>query len=104
MNAFTVSFALVSIALVSACVAFVLYERWKAKRRTLTWRPGGEPGKGVAADWAEVQAFIAKTDGAVTVLIDDSFAPAVVPRDSGMMDCRRRVSFVGSKRERRRDG
>jgi hypothetical protein len=46
--------------------------------------------------WAEVQAFIGLTNGAIDVYIDDTIvSPAVVPGVSGVTNCFARATFQG---------
>jgi hypothetical protein len=60
----------------------------------IIFRPGGVSLGNVFATWAEIKAVIAVTSGALTVLVDDSLAPAVV--SAGVTDCQSRVTFTSA--------
>lgn len=60
----------------------------------LIWRPGGSSRGNIVATWGEVQNAIANTNGAITILVDDSIAPATVP--VGTTDCQSRVIFTSA--------
>src|SRR5208283_3735949 len=60
----------------------------------IIWRPGAASVGNIVGSWAEVQAAIAATNGAITVLVDDSMAPAVV--SVGTTDCQSRVVFTAA--------
>lgn len=53
---------------------------------TVVWRPGGVSSGNVFATWAEVVAAVAKMNGDVTIALDASIAPAVIP--AGAWDLR----------------
>jgi hypothetical protein len=48
-------------------------------QRFVIWRPGGVVACDVATTWAEVEAYIATTQGALTIAVDPSLAPATIP-------------------------
>lgn len=60
----------------------------------IIFRPGGMSLGNVFATWVEIKAVIAATNGALTVLVDDSVAPAVV--SVGVTDCQSRVTFTSA--------
>lgn len=53
---------------------------------TVVWRPGGVSSGNVFATWAEVVAAVAALNGSVTIVLDASIAPAVIP--AGAWDLR----------------
>jgi hypothetical protein len=63
-----------------------------AKSPSVIFQPGGITGGLIVTKWAEVKTFIALRQGAVTVYIDDSLAPAIA--DAGTTDCQGRVVFT----------
>jgi hypothetical protein len=60
----------------------------------IIFRPGVASLGNVFATWAEIKAVIAVTNGALTVFVDDSIAPAVA--SLGMTDCQGRVTFTSA--------
>jgi hypothetical protein len=62
-----------------------------AKSPSIIYQPGGAPSGITVTTWAEVQAFISLRQGACTVIVDDSIAPAHVPAASGVTNCFGRV-------------
>ena len=67
------------------------YDTLLAKSQSIIFQPGGVAGGLVVTTWAQVQEFIAFRDGTVTVLVDDSLAPALVPAASATTECDGRV-------------
>lgn len=62
---------------------------------SLVFRPGVASAGNAVATWAEVQKAIAATSGALTVLIDDTSAPAVVPASGTLVtDCKSAVTIA----------
>ncbi len=64
-----------------------------AKSQSVIFQPGGVNGGLVVTTWAQVQEFIAFREGTVTVLVDDSLAPALVPAASAITECEGRVEM-----------
>jgi hypothetical protein len=49
----------------------------------IIWRPGSVGAGNVFATWPEVQAAVDRVQGATTIFVDSSIAPAVVPPAPG---------------------
>src|SRR5271157_865155 len=60
----------------------------------IIFRPGAASLGNVVATWAEVQAVIAATNGALIVFVDDTLAPAAA--SLGVTDCQSRVTFTSA--------
>lgn len=61
---------------------------------SVIFRPGVASAGPAVATWAEVQAAIAAADGLITVAVDGSHAPALVPGASGVTDCQGATTFM----------
>lgn len=62
-------------------------------QRSIIWRPDGVVTCEVATTWEEVEAHIAETDGYLTIAVDSSLAPAVIPATADT-ECFGRVVFA----------
>jgi hypothetical protein len=72
----------------------VSFDAILARSPSIIYQPGGTPSGLIVTKWSAVQKFIAARQGAVTVLVDDSIAPATA--DVGTTDCESRVTFTSA--------
>jgi hypothetical protein len=59
----------------------------QASTSAIIYRPGVPTAEPAVATWAEVATAITKADGAITVFVDSTHAPAHVPAASGVTSC-----------------
>lgn len=62
-------------------------------QRTIIWRPDGVATCEVATTWEEVETHITATQGYLTIAVDSSLAPAVIPATADT-ECFGRVAFA----------
>lgn len=63
----------------SALVGFIKRLILGAGNSTVVWRPGAASSGNVFGTWAEVVAAVSKMNGSITIGVDTTIAPAVVP-------------------------
>lgn len=62
-------------------------------QRSIIWRPGGVVTCEVATTWEEVETHITATQGYLTIAVDSSGAPAIIPATADT-ECFGRVTFA----------